>query len=95
MKALSTSFTLGKASSPHNANIEHNNREFIADNVNIERINDNVTYVRQDVNEAYHELFDTALEEYNAKQKRADRKIHDYYQHIANGNVLYCKGYLK
>ena len=30
----------------------------------------------------YHELFDTALQRYNSKQKRADRKIKNYLQHI-------------
>ena len=34
--------------------------------------------------EAYHKLFDTAVEEYNAKQKRNDRKISDYYDKIKN-----------
>lgn len=32
--------------------------------------------------EAYHKLFDSAVEEYNAKQKRNDRKISDYYDKI-------------
>ena len=31
---------------------------------------------------SYHELFDEALERYNAKQKRSDRKIDRYYEKI-------------
>ena len=33
----------------------------------------------------YHELFDEALERYNAKQKRSDRKIENYYEKIRQG----------
>ena len=33
----------------------------------------------------YHELFDEALERYNAKQTRADRRIEDYYEKIRSG----------
>ena len=33
---------------------------------------------------AYQRIFGQALEEYNNKQKRADRKIQDYYRHICN-----------
>ncbi|MDR2532277.1 MAG: plasmid recombination protein, partial [Oscillospiraceae bacterium] len=82
MSKLSISFTLGKASAGK-ANIEHNNREFVSSNVDVTRMADNVTYIRQDIREAYEELFGDALEEYNAKQTRKDRKIHDYFQHIA------------
>ena len=35
--------------------------------------------------DVYHELFDEAIERYNAKQKRKDRKIEDYYEHIRTG----------
>ena len=34
------------------------------------------------INSLYHELFDEALERYNAKQTRSDRKIKDYYEKI-------------
>lgn len=33
----------------------------------------------------YHELFDDALERYNSKQKRKDRCISDYYEHLRTG----------
>lgn len=82
MNKLSISFTLGKASKPNQVNLNHNNREFVAKNVNSDRIKDNVTYISQDVTEAYEQLFGKALEEYNSKQTRADRKIENYYEHI-------------
>ena len=65
--------------------IEHNNRDFFSDNVDKMRTPNNITYIKRDLRELYHELFDTALAEYNAKQKRADRQIPDYYEHIRKG----------
>ena len=62
--------------------IGHNNREFIAPNVDKSRTHENKIIVREDIQKIYHELFDNALEEYNAKQKRKDRRIKDYYEHI-------------
>ena len=34
MERFSISFTLGKASAAHGANVNHNNRKFLADNIN-------------------------------------------------------------
>ena len=85
MVAYSISFTLGKASNPHGANLRHNNRQFYAPNIDPARTEQNVTYVCQDVREAYHQLFDKAVEEYSAKQKQPCRRIRDYYEHIASG----------
>ena len=85
MDSYSISFTLGKASNPHGANLRHNNRKFYAPNIDPSRTEQNVTYVRQDVREAYHQLFDRAVEDYNAKQKQPCRRIKDYYEQIASG----------
>ena len=63
--------------------IGHNNRKFIAPNVDKNRTHENIILVREDIQKTYHELFDKALEEYNAKQKRKDRRIKDYYEHIS------------
>lgn len=83
MEKFSISFTLGKAASQHGANIKHNNRKFTAANVDEKRIADNIIFKQQDVRDAYHQLFDQALQEYNAKQARRDRVISDYYLHMA------------
>ena len=85
MQKFSISFTLGKSSVVHQTNIAHSNREFIAKNVDQKRTHLNVTYVREDVRDAFDKLFGRAVAEYNQKQKRADRKIADYYDHIAKG----------
>lgn len=65
--------------------LTHNNRDFIADNIDRARTTNNVTYQNENLREVYSELFGAALERYNAKQKRSDRKIKDYYEHIRTG----------
>ena len=38
----------------------------------------------RDVKTVYHQEFDAALKDYNERQTRADRKIADYFDHVAN-----------
>ena len=66
------SFVKGKGS------INHNNREFTAKNVDASRTSMNVVYVQIPIEKAYEEIFGQAVEDYNAKQKRSDRKIGNY-----------------
>ncbi len=65
--------------------VEHNNRDFLAKNVDKERIRDNITYQREDLREFYQKLFGQALADYNAGKKRPYQRIPDYYDHIKNG----------
>ena len=60
--------------------IDHNNRKFVASNVVKERISENITYKCEDIKDKYNDLFSQAVKEYNDKQKRADRKIDDYFK---------------
>lgn len=62
--------------------LNHNNRTFTAKNVDKERSKCNKVYVRESIKQVYHSLFDEALEAYNAKQTRADRRIDNYYEKI-------------
>ena len=62
--------------------IGHDNRLFIAKNVDASRTERNIVLVHEDIEQVYHELFDKPLEEYNARQKRKDRCIKNYYEHI-------------
>ncbi|WP_317856051.1 plasmid recombination protein [Chakrabartyella piscis] len=62
--------------------IGHNNRDFKAENVDADRVHLNTCFVNEDLKKVYHKLFDEALENYNNKQKRNDRKIPDYYEKI-------------
>ena len=65
--------------------VNHNSRKFHAKNTDPEPSHLNVTYCRENIKAVYHELFDEALERYNAKQTRADRKIENYYEKIRSG----------
>ena len=64
--------------------VNHNSRKFKAENVNGERSHLNIDYCNENIKDVYHELFYEALERYNAKQTRSDRKIENYYEKIRN-----------
>lgn len=76
--AKTISFVKGKGS------LNHNNRKFIASNIDEDRIEWNVTYISQSLEEAYRIQFGPAVDEYNSKQKRSDRKIENYLNKIKN-----------
>lgn len=65
--------------------VNHNSRVFNAKNTNLERTHLNKEYINNDIQKVYHELFDAALERYNAKQTRSDRKKDNYYEKICSG----------
>lgn len=64
--------------------LSHNNRAFTAKNIDSSRTADNIVFVRQDLGETYDQLFGVAVTRYNTRQKRNDRKISDYFQHLFN-----------
>lgn len=76
MKQKRISFGQGHGS------LAHNNREFVAANVDPLRTPNDVIFVQQSIAEAYDQLFKESTERYNARQKRNDRKIGDYYEHL-------------
>lgn len=80
MKAMSMSITKGRGNQKHNTRTQTAKPQ----NVDFSRTEDNITVIDENIKDTYHELFDSALEKYNAKQKRKDRKIKDYYSHISN-----------
>ncbi len=65
--------------------VNHNNRNFTAENVDPERTHLNINYCNRNIKNVYHELFGEALKRYNDKQIRADRRIDDYYEKICSG----------
>ena len=65
--------------------IAHNRRTYTAENVDAERSHLNIEYCYSPIEQAYHDLFDDALAEINAKQKRKDRCIENYYEKIRSG----------
>lgn len=90
---------MGKVSMPQGKGSQlHNRREYekigkpIPDNIDSSKTAENITLVDRDIRQVYQEIFGDALEQYNSKQKRADRKIEDYYDHIQkskNGEKLF------
>lgn len=62
--------------------LDHNNRDVIPHNADKDRVANNITIVKQPIDEAYEKIFGKSQAEYNAKQKRKDRKIDDYFKHI-------------
>lgn len=79
MQKRTISVMVGKGS------LNHNSRVFYAENVDPSRTHLNIEYCNESIKDVYHELFDDALDRYNAKQKRSDRKITDYYEKICSG----------
>lgn len=69
MTRASISIAKGKGS------MAHNNREFITENVDKDRIKDNIVYKQESLTDAYEHCFGQAIKEYNTKQKRKDRQI--------------------
>ena len=65
--------------------VNHNTRAFTAKNVDKNRSAGNVEFCQEDIKQVYHKLFDEALERYNAKQKRKDHMIDNYYEKIRRG----------
>lgn len=65
--------------------LNHNERKFHAKNTDPKRTYLNQTYCNERIQNVYHELFDDAVKRYNAKQKRSDRCISDYYRKIRTG----------
>ena len=88
--------TLSFKTNPRQTNIRHNNRElsekeFRSDahkHIEREKSKYNIQIFKRDIKDVYHDLFDDALNAYNAKQKRKDRKIDDYYKHVQKSKNL-------
>lgn len=63
--------------------LKHNKRAFVAKNVDRKRTPLNKNIIDEDIKQVYDNLFGKALEEYNARQTRSNRKINNYYEHIS------------
>lgn len=80
---------MGSISMPQGrGNRQHNLRNYgegkMPSNVNASRTEQNIVWKDETTAHAYHRIFDDAVSEYNAKQKRKDRQIKDYRTHILN-----------
>ena len=63
------------------AHLNHNRRTIFVPHADKNRLYLDRAYIDMDVEQAYHILFDKALEEYN-KGKKPSRRIANYYEHI-------------
>ncbi|WP_075680670.1 plasmid recombination protein [Roseburia sp. 831b] len=80
---------MGSISMPQGrGNRQHNLRNYgegkLPSNVDASRTEQNIVWKDETTAHAYHRIFDDAVSEYNAKQKRKDRQIKDYRTHILN-----------
>lgn len=80
---------MGSISMPQGrGNRQHNLRNYgegkLPSNVDVSRTEQNIVWKDETTAHAYHRIFDDAVSEYNAKQKRKDRQIKDYRTHILN-----------
>ena len=64
--------------------LAHNRRDFIAENVDPDRVHLNICYQNENLKEVYKELFDDSVKRYNVG-KRKDRQITNYYEKIRQG----------
>ena len=96
---------MGRISMPQGKGSQlHNRRDYakigkpVPDNINSALTAENIVLVDKNIKDAYHDIFGDAVAEYNAKQKRADRKIDDYYTHIQkskNGEKIFYEDVLQ
>ncbi len=80
---------MGSISMPQGrGNRQHNLRNYgegkLPSNVDASRTEQNIVWKDETTAHAYHRIFDDAVSEYNAKQKRKDRQIKDYRTHVLN-----------
>ena len=64
-KTLSISFRIDEGV------IEHNNRIFIAKNVDGERVQDNITYCRQDIREKYDDAYEYLMRNFASESGKS------------------------
>ncbi|UIJ70214.1 plasmid recombination protein (plasmid) [Bacillus cereus] len=75
----------------YKSSISHNNRENTHGNSGIDpsRLEENIYFVQKDIRSVYKEVFQEAVDTYNEKQKRNDRKIQDYYGKIKKSEKVH------
>lgn len=82
--------------SSRKTNIKHNNRTLSEDekkqaahsHIDFDKSHENIYIKQEKLEDAYEDLFGKALQKYNAKQKRNDRKIGNYLQKVRkDGNL--------
>jgi hypothetical protein len=62
--------------------LSHDNRDFIAKNVDGERTAENIVYKQEDLKAVYEKLFGEATRKYDATKTKTRDKIGDYYEKV-------------
>ena len=91
-KKLSFSFS----SNMKNTSIKHNERTLAdrdalkdyGNHINWSKTQDNKILVSKNIKQVYKDVFQDAVDEYNAKQKRSDRKIKNYFSKVKKSKNL-------
>lgn len=82
------SMSVSFVKSTSKTNLKHNNRILSEKekeknpHIDESRSDENKYLIQEDIKDLYEEEFGEALENYNSNQKRSDRKINNYYEHI-------------
>lgn len=66
-------------------NLAHNRRDFSPHNVDSKLLSRNIVFTKRTLSEVYDESFGDAIDDYNKKQKRSDRRKYDrrsYFKHL-------------
>ncbi|MGI7017269.1 plasmid recombination protein [Campylobacter coli] len=89
-------YSISFKKSTKKTSISHNNRTLDEEqqknkyhkHINFDKSNENIYLEQTPIREKYEELFGEEVEKFNAKQKRADRKIDDYYAKVLKDKKL-------
>lgn len=55
--------------------VRHNNRDFVASNVDRDRVQDNVILCQESLEDAYNDVFGESIDDYNLRQKQRCRRL--------------------
>lgn len=79
------------------SSIVHNNRltnKHANQDIDSTRSHKNIVIKQENIKESYEKLFGDAVDSYNAKQKRSDRKIKNYFQKVKESTIDHQKEFI-
>lgn len=79
------------------SSIVHNNRltnEHTNPDIDSTRSHENIVIKQENIKDSYEKLFSEAVDSYNAKQRRSDRKINNYLQKVKDSTLDHQKEFI-
>lgn len=79
------------------SSIVHNNRltnEHTNQDIDSSRSHENIIIKQENIKDSYEKLFGEAVDSYNAKQRRSDRKINNYLQKVKDSTLDHQKEFI-